>query len=156
MRKLFTRVVVATDEEYEKAKSLFPNYKIIQTGVGALNVYEKLRRVPRWFHIINWGYAGSNSLHKGFTYQVSTSYLYHPNVDYLEPGYSLITTDGYSEGVPCYTSCDFVTSTDIKDPCLFDMELVYICAMGFKKVSAVKVVSDSLNLEEYEKSVGLF
>lgn len=151
--RFFTRVVVATDEEFNLASEMFPKYKIIKTGVGALNVYSKLRRVPRWFHIINWGFAGSNSLRKGFTYQVSKCSLYHPNVEYEEPDvYKLITTSNV-DGVHCYTSNDFVTHTDIKEPCLFDMELAYICGMGFKRVSSVKVVSDNLNLQEYEDEV---
>lgn len=152
MRTLFTRLVVATDEEYEEAKELFPELKIIKTGVGALNVYRKLRRVPRWFHIINWGYAGSNTLTKGYPYYVSASYLYHPTVDYDDVVFELPVND-FVEGVPCYTSNDFVTHTDIKEPCLFDMELAYIVGMGFKNVSAIKIVSDNLSLHEYEDTV---
>lgn len=151
--RFFTRVVVATDDEFTLAKELFPNYKIIKTGVGALNVYNKLRRVPRWFHIINWGYAGSNSIAKGFTVQVDSCSLYHPHVTYDEPTFSLIVSDKYADGVPCYTSCDFVTQTDITEPCVFDMELAYILGMGFKKVSSIKVISDNLNLEQYESTV---
>ena len=151
--KLFTRIVVATDEEFQQAKDLFPNYKIIKTGVGALNVYNKLRRVPRWFHIINWGFAGSNSLPKGYTYQVSRSSLYHPSVEYEEPSFDLIVSDRLVEGIPCFTSNDFVTHTDIKEPCLFDMELAFILGMGFKKVSSIKIVSDNLDLHQYEDTV---
>ena len=151
--KLFTRIVVATDEEFQQAKDLFPNYKVIKTGVGALNVYNKLRRVPRWFHIINWGFAGSNSLPKGYTYQVSRSSLYHPSVEYEEPSFDLIVSDRLVEGIPCFTSNDFVTHTDIKEPCLFDMELAFILGMGFKKVSSIKIVSDNLDLHQYEDTV---
>ena len=52
----------------------------------------------------------------------------------------------------CYTSTDFVTKTNIKESCVFDMELAFICAM-FDKVKAIKVISDNLDLHTYEKCI---
>ena len=52
----------------------------------------------------------------------------------------------------CYTSTDFVVKTGIKEPCVFDMELAYICSM-FDKVKSIKVVSDNLDLHTYEECI---
>ena len=74
--------------------------------------------------------------------------LYHPNVEYQELTYIL------GGNVKCYTSNDFILKTNIKEPCVFDMELAYICALGFKNVESIKIVSDNLSLKEYDEKVG--
>lgn len=38
-----------------------------------------------------------------------------------------------------------------KENNVFDMELAFIMAMGFKNVKSEKIVSDNLNLKEFEK-----
>ena len=48
----------------------------------------------------------------------------------------------------CYSNCDFVLQSDYKD-CVFDMELAFIAAMGFKNLHALKYVSDNLSLHAY-------
>lgn len=55
--------------------------------------------------------------------------------------------------IKCYTSNDFVLNTDIKEPCVFDMELAYIMALGFKRVKSIKIVSDNLSIKEYEQNI---
>lgn len=142
-------IVVATDEEYKLARKRFKGKKIIKTGVGAINVIEKLRHIPRRVTIINFGYAGSNSIPIGTEVTVGESRLYHPNVIYNEKEYTL----DKESIIKCFTSNDFVTETKIKKPCVFDMELAYICALGFKKVKAIKIVSDNLSLEQYEEEI---
>ena len=80
----------------------------------------------------------------------------------VSKSYRLISSDvcfkdyrnGYPlaiEGYPCYTSNDFVTSTTIKEDCVFDMELAYIAAMGFQHLHALKIVSDNLSLHTYRE-----
>ena len=142
-------IVVATDAELKIAQERFgeAGEEIIKTGVGGLNVIKALAGIDRNTPIVNFGFAGSNRLKIGGEYLVSKSKLYHPNVEYDEPEYSL------NGQYPCFTSNDFVLSTDIKEPCLFDMELAYILALGFKNVVSLKIVSDSLNLAEYEEAV---
>ena len=137
-------VIVATNAECELAQKRFPDDIIIKTGVGALNIIQKLQNASRQMKILNFGYAGSNSIPVGTEVKIGTCQLYHPNVEYDEPIYQL-TGD-----VPCYTSNDFVLKTDIKTPCVFDMELAYILALGFKNVESIKIVSDNLSLEEYQ------
>lgn len=136
-------LVVATDIEEKLAKQYF-NLPIIKTGVGYGNVIEKLKDLDKKTKIINIGFAGSNNLKVGSIVKVKNSFLYHPNVTYEEKIYHLMgDTD-------CYTSNDFVLQANIKQSVVFDMELYAICALGFD-VTSYKIVSDNLNLTEYEK-----
>lgn len=140
-------IVVATDAEYAIAKKRFKHKVILKTGVGALNVISKLRRIPRFIKITNFGHCGSNCIPIGTECRIGRIKLYHPMVAYNEPTYKL---DG---DVTCYTGDDFVTHTDIKDPCVFDMELAYIVALGFRRVESIKIVSDNLDSKQYEETV---
>lgn len=142
-------VVVATDEEYKLAKERFKHKIIIKTGVGGTNVIRKLKRIPKWIKIINFGYVGSNHIPIGTEVKVRYCKLYHPNVEYDEKVYVL----NYKDGVPCYTSNDFVLETPYNKACVFDMELAYILSLGFKRVESIKIVSDNLSLNEYDNNV---
>ena len=146
-------IVVATDEEYSLAKKRFKGQKIVKTGVGGINVIETLKHYPKWLKIINFGYVGSNNIPIGTEVKIFESKLYHPNVEYLEPGYLLNCNLLENNLVDCYTSNDFVLETNIKEPCVFDMELAYICALGFKNIESIKIVSDNLSLKEYEENI---
>ena len=139
-------IVVATDEEYKLAKKRF-NKTIIQTGVGGTNIIQKLRKIPKWIKILNIGYAGSNKLEIGTEVKVGECQLYHPNVEYKERIYKL---NGQTK---CFTSNDFIIQTEVKEPCVFDMELAYILALGFKNVESTKIVSDNLSLKEYKENI---
>lgn len=145
-------IVVATDEEYKLARKRFKHHLIIKTGVGGINVIRKLKHFPKWLKIINFGYVGSNNIPIGTEVKIFESKLYHPNVEYLEPAYLLNCNLLEENLVDCYTSNDFVLTTDIKEPCVFDMELAYIMALGFKNVTSIKIVSDNLSLKEYEET----
>ena len=140
-------IVVATDEEYIMAKERFAKSKIIKTGVGGLNIIESLKDVDKNEEILNFGHAGSNNLPIGTEVYVKDCRLYHPNVEYDESTYHLGGT------IDCYTSNDFVLSTTITEPCVFDMELAYIMALGFKNVTSLKIVSDNLSLHEYNETI---
>ena len=133
-------IVVATPEEVCLTKD---RSNILITGVGGLNVIRALQDVPRGTPLFNIGYAGSNILKVGTEVSIGSVRLYHPNVVYKEPEFELFGN------VPCYTSNDFVLKTEIEEPCVFDMELAYILAMGFRNVTARKIVSDNLNLKQY-------
>ena len=113
------------------------------TGAGALNVIKSLRGIDLNTPILNVGYAGSNSLPVGSRVRIGRVFLYHPNVEIVEPEYVL---DGE---ISCYTSNDFVLSTEMSEPCVFDMELAFILALGFKNVVSEKIVSDNLSLKEF-------
>ena len=140
-------VVVATDEEYKLAKKRFKGQKIVKTGVGGINVLNTLKEADKGQKITNFGYVGSNVISIGTEIKVGECKLYHPNVEYDEPIYKL---DG---DITCYTSNDFVLETNIKEPVVFDMELAYILALGFKNVESIKIVSDNLSLSQYEEEI---
>lgn len=138
-------IVVATETEYKKFKST--KQETIMTGVGYANVYKALADVPRDTPIINIGYAGSNNIPVGEVCIIGECRHYHPNVDYKETIYEL------PGNCICFTSDDFVLNTDIKTPVVFDMELYAILSMGFTNVTAIKIVSDNLSLDEYESKI---
>ena len=152
-------VVIAEKEELKLVEKLgYGGYPVLITGVGALNVIETLRDIPKDTNLINIGYAGSKDLEPGKFYAVNIVSLYHPNVDYCEPQYELDWIPrGIDSGddeiimpVKCLTGTDFVLKSDIKG-CVFDMELAYIKALGFENVIAYKYVSDNLDLQEYRE-----
>ena len=145
-------IVVATDEEYKLAKKRYPHKKILKTGVGGLNVIRALKKYPKWIPITNFGYAGSNKIPIGTEVNVCISMLHHPNVDYEEPIYHLKFKNPETD-VICLTSNDFVLETKETEPCVFDMELAYIMALGFKNVKSIKIVSDNLSLKDYEENI---
>ena len=151
-------VVIAEKEELKLVEQLgYKDYPILITGVGALNIIEALKDIPEYVSIINIGYAGSKNLEPGKFYAIDGVSLYHQNVKYIEPSYSL----GYNPWVggvepltpvKCLTGTDFVLESDIKG-CVFDMELAYIKALGFEDVIAYKYVSDNLDLQEYREKL---
>ena len=136
--------VVATEEEI---KLIEKGSKYIVTGVGAVNVFNALKDVDRDEMIYNIGYAGSNIIPIGSKVRIGKVCNYHPNANFTEPEYDL------GGDVICYSSTDFVLKTEIKEPCVFDMELVYILAMGFENVVSDKIISDNLDLNEYNDMV---
>lgn len=141
-------IVVATDREYEIAQKRFHSEPIIKTGIGGLNIISALKDIPKDTPIINFGYVGSNLIPVGTEIEIGKCKLYHPHVEYSEPEYILPEGD-----ILCYTSNDFVLQTDINEPVVFDMELAYILALGFTNVKSTKIVSDTLNLDEYEQNI---
>ena len=160
-----TLVVIAESEEMSLVKKLrYDRFPVLITGVGALNVIEALKDVPKDTEIVNIGYAGSKDLEPGRFYAVNTVTLNHPNVNYNEPVYELSYTSStwfeelddedsdFYTGKRCYTGTDFVLKSDKRD-CLFDMELAYIMALGFKNVTAFKYVSDNLDLQEHRNTI---
>lgn len=142
-------IVIATKDELVLAnKYKNEDEEILITGVGGLNVIESLQHLDRNTPIFNIGYVGTNSLEKGKIVYINKCSLYHPNVEYEENIYELNDGDTY-----CYTSNDFVLETKVEEPVVFDMELAYILALGFKNVISLKVVSDNLSYDEYEVSI---
>lgn len=148
-------IVVAEEGERELAEKHFPGQDILVTGVGALNIMRSLRELPLDTPIINIGYVGSANYEIGSLVEVGEVKLCHPNVTYPEPeihlegglakefGIEVAHTD-----VPIFTNVDFVLQSKERD-CVFDMELAFICGMGFSNVRSIKIVSDNLSLHEY-------
>ena len=151
-------LVVATTDELQRAYEYFGDdfakeYQTIITGVGGVNVVKSLKDLPKESEILNFGFAGSNKIEKGQVCVVVNCHVNTGNVEYRTPAFELDFNHEKAYYVDCYTSGDFVTSTKLTKPVVFDMELAYICALGFDKISSIKIVSDNLNYEEYEESV---
>ena len=129
---------------------------IVYTGVGAINVIRNVQHLDREAEVYNIGYAGSANFDIGTWVEVTEVRLNHPNVTYKEPEVKLSSIrdteiPGYRDNTTkavCYSNCDFVLASDYKD-CVFDMELAFIAAMGFKHLHSLKYVSDNLSLHAY-------
>ena len=109
---------------------------VLYTGVGAINVIRKLMDLDREAEIYNIGYAGSANFDLGTWVEVTEARLNHPNVTYPEPELKISHLTSHISNclqAPCYTNCDFVLASDYKD-CVFDMELAFIAALGFKNL----------------------
>ena len=107
---------------------------------------------------ITIGMVGSNNLKVGEVVMATKSFGYHFNLTpfgdplyhALNSPFNLEKVDGI-KNVTCYTSDGFVLETNIKEDAIFDMELNAIVNFPFKKYYSIKVVSDSLNNNEYNK-----
>ena len=125
--------------------------ELIYTGVGAINIIRSLQDLDREAELINIGYAGSANFDLGTWVEVTEVRLNHPNVTYKEPVLTLDngqwTMDNVRQAV-CYSNCDFVLASEYRD-CVFDMELAFIAALGFKNLHSLKYVSDNLSLHAY-------
>ncbi len=128
------------------------NAEILFTDVGAINIIRSLQHLDRDAELINIGYAGSANFDLGTWVEVTEVRLNHPNVTYPEPELHLPITNHQlpiTKSV-CYTNTDFVLASDYKD-CVFDMELAFIAALGFKHLRSLKYVSDNLSLHAYHE-----
>lgn len=163
-------ILIAEEGERKLIEKYLPDcrWDVLVTGVGAVNVIRSLHDLPRDTRILNIGYAGSADFEIGTLVEVTEVRLNHPNCRYDEPVQTLApcetepAADGAAAGsvrslfpiadrrAVCYTNSDFVLQSDYKD-CVFDMELAYIAALGFERVSALKVVSDNLSLHTYHQ-----
>ena len=127
--------------------------EILFTGVGAINIIRSLQHLDREVELYNIGYAGSANFDLGSWVEVTEVRLNHPNVTYAEPELKLSAISNPHSVVKqavCYSNCDFVLASDYKD-CVFDMELAFIAALGFKHLHALKYVSDNLSLHAYHE-----
>ena len=148
-------IVIAEEGERVLAEKWFPGQEVLVTGVGALNIMRSLRNVPLDTPLINIGYVGSANFEIGSVVEIGEVRLCHPNVTYPEPSIHLrqglaqeYGIDVFRTDVPIFTNVDFVLQSKEKD-CVFDMELAFICGLGFENVRSLKIVSDNLSLHEY-------
>ena len=148
-------ILIAEEGERDLISKYLPdcNWPVVITGVGAINVIQSLRDLPREAEVLNIGYAGSSNFELGTVVEVTEVRLNHPNVTYPETVLQLKPFDDglwpiAQQKAVCYSNCDFVLQSDYHD-CVFDMELAFIAAQGFAAVSALKIVSDNLSLHDY-------
>ena len=151
-------IIMAEEGEYgliaqvkEKLGLDLADAEIIYTGVGAINIIRSLQNLDREAELYNIGYAGSANFDLGTWVEVTEVRLNHPNVTYPEPTLEIqnskLKIQNCRQAI-CYTNCDFVLASDYKD-CVFDMELAFIAALGFKNLHSFKHVSDNLSLHAY-------
>ena len=151
-------IIMAEEGEYgliaqvkEKLGLDLADAEIIYTGVGAINIIRSLQNLDREAELYNIGYAGSANFDLGTWVEVTEARLNHPNVTYPEPTLEIqnskLKIQNCRQAI-CYTNCDFVLASDYKD-CVFDMELAFIAALGFKNLHSFKHVSDNLSLHAY-------
>ena len=149
----------------EKTESFYQNKNIslVITDVGRNNVTKTLIELLNIYDmkksiIINIGLVGSNNLNIGEIIEVNNSYGYH--FDLTPFGDKLYHTknspyqlDSINElkKVDCYTSDGFVQQTNLKETCVFDMELNSIVLFPHKKIHSIKIVSDTLNADKYNE-----
>lgn len=150
-----TLIVIASIDELNliaEGKKAF-SVPVLITGVGALNIIEALKDVPRDTKILNFGYCGSSHFLKGARVFINKCDLYHPGVNYLEPLYKL-DRHNYVDlpKATCHTVTDFWNGPG-DEGCVYDMELAFICALGFNDVISIKTVSDNCNIEQYHNTI---
>lgn len=145
-------LVVATEDELKLPWAQANDHRmVIVCGVGGTNVIRALKDLPPDSDILNVGYCGALYYPVGSVVWIETSRLWHPSVDFEEPVFHLQS----SSGATCFTAGDFVLNgEDLPAKSVVDMELAYIAAFGFQSLRAVKYVSDNLNLQQYEKTLG--
>ena len=139
------------------------NISLIITDVGRNNITKSLLELSNTYNmkesiIINIGLVGSNNLNIGELIEVNNSYGYHfdltPFGDKLyhttNSPYKLNTINILKQ-IDCYTSDGFVQQTNIKETCVFDMELNAITLFPHKKLHSIKIVSDTLDASKYNE-----
>ena len=139
------------------------NISLMITDVGRNNVTKSLIELLNTYNIkdsiiINIGLAGSNNLNIGEIIEVNNNYGYHfdltPFGDKLyhttNSPYKLNTINELKQ-IDCYTSDGFVQQTNIKETCVFDMELNAITLFPHKKIHSIKIVSDTLSASKYNE-----
>ena len=136
-------------------------WEVIITGVGAINVIRSLSPLDRDAELLNIGHAGSTNFEIGTLVEVTEVRLNHPCVTYPEPVLKLSPITNHKSQIinhksqmtqsPCYSNCDFVLKSDYRD-CVFDMELAFIAALGFRTLHSIKHVSDNLSLHTYRET----
>jgi hypothetical protein len=136
-------------------------WEVIITGVGAINVIRSLSSLDRDAELLNIGHAGSANFEIGTLVEVTEVRLNHPCVTYPEPVLKLSPITNHQSPIinhkspltqsVCYSNCDFVLQSDYRD-CVFDMELAFIAALGFRTLHSIKHVSDNLSLHTYRET----
>lgn len=141
------------------------NISLIITGITRNNVVKQLFELNNLYNyktneaiLINVGLVGSNNLEIGEIISVRNSYGYHfdltPFGDELYTAYNspyLLNKIEELKNIDCYTSDGFVLKTNIKETCVFDMELNSITLFPHKKLYSIKIVSDTLNEKLYNE-----
>ena len=145
----------------KKEKNIYKkdNIELIITDISRNGIIKSLLTIDTKDKIIiNVGFVGSNNINIGEVIQVDKSYGYHFDLTpfgtpkYIAPNspYEIDKIKNL-KSIDCYTSDGFVTSTNIKEDAIFDMELNAITLFPHKKLYSIKIVSDNLNSKSYQE-----
>ena len=156
-------LLIAEEQELKLLPELGLNpdeWKVVITGVGAINIMNATRSIPKDALVVNVGYAGSSNFEIGTWVDVTEARLHHPKVTYPEPTLTLnvraqelgLKPEVLAEmkQAVCYSGVDFVTESCFRD-CAFDMEVTFIAAQGFTRLCSLKYVSDNLDIHTYRE-----
>lgn len=160
-------ILVANEDEANQLSVDNLNCDVIITGEGRTNVIQTLTDclkegvITDEKNIINVGYVGGKGFNKGDVVSIDEVGLVKPSLTIKEPNIFLDKSnqtirktmfDWCKSYTTCLTSENFVNSDDIPylpEQCVCDMELYWIALM-FPKVISIKIVSDTLNYNEYK------
>ena len=139
------RYILVAEKSEKKALGRVSGAKVIITGVGAKNVIKTLKNlnIGQDDKVYNVGYCGAYGLPVGNVAIIGIAKLL-PESEFNKPIWLELESV-----VTCYTANEFVKKAD-KVGC-YDMELYYIASF-FPQVQSIKIVSDSLDYEEYKKA----
>ncbi len=130
---------------------------VIVTGPGFVNVIQALKDISKDADILNVGYCGGHGFEVGDCVWVRTARQLHPVAKFEDKVFKLSLPEYFcrpKREADCFTATDFIEKTDgLIAPCVVDMELAAICALGFSKVTAIKYVSDNLNYNDYKETI---
>lgn len=148
------KICVATVQE---AEALIPDkYKdnVVTTGIGMINTLETLRDLNLiGDYVVNVGFAGGHNVPVGEVRPILNNKMYQEN-NIEGIGSQLLTTYMTDKRWGfCYTASDFLNKTNKNEEEFFvDMELAAYSSL-LCPVYSIKVVSDNLDLDSYNKSL---
>ena len=155
-----TFILMANNDEAKHLQDLEienNNVGIIITGEGRSNVIKEITRCIRYGiigkddRVINIGYVGSKGYDKGSIVTVGCVEHLIPSKTIKESCIALNCVEGL-EVAGCFTADNFVGQDDINpwmpEKFVCDMELYYLALM-FPGIMSIKIVSDSLDYDEY-------
>ena len=153
-----TVILVANQDEANHLKDF--GFNIIITGEGRSNVIKTVAELLKndvieiGDRIINVGYVGAKGFDKGSIVQVGCVEHFIPSETIKESCISVNCPFSF-EKVGCFTADNFIEYDDINpwmpDKFVCDMELYYITLM-LPTVSSIKIVSDTLDYDEYKEA----
>ena len=157
-------ILVANEDEANKSQLKDENCEIVVMGEGRVNTIKTLTkclkegRITDLDTIVNIGYVGAKGFQKGDVLVVDEAGLFKPSTYIKEENIRLYNGKTFPDPVQgfmhtnCFSSQDFVKSEDahlLPEKCICDMELYWI-ALIFPNVISVKIVSDTLNYDDYK------
>ena len=157
-------ILVANEDEATKSQLKDENCEIIIMGEGRVNTIKTLTqclkegRISDSDTLINIGYVGAKGFQKGDILVVNEAALFKSSTYIKEENIRIYNRKKLPDVLQnftqtnCFSSQDFVRADEahlLPDRCVCDMELYWIALM-FPNVISIKIVSDTLNYDDYK------